>query len=392
MNPVTPLIFSIFFRFAIFSSLPTPPDYPHVFRMEPLRIRTAPEQLAEYLKQGIRAGRWTDRMPGEDWMMTHLQVGRDTVRVAWTLLEKEGVLVSEGQGKRRRIVMAADALPRRALRVRILSFEKQDRGEVDVSSLLAGLLEAGFQAEFSEKSLKDLGMQVGRVARYVKENPADAWIVCAASREVLEWFAEQPVPALALYGSHQGVSLASAFVVMVSGQTAAVQRLIDLGHKQIVMVTREERRKPQLSRPEQLFIQQLESAGITTGDYNLPDWEESREGLERLLNELFRYSPPTALYFQEVQLYIAARVYLSDRGIVPPKDVSLVVADPHPAFAWNNPVPSHIQWDYRPVVRRVVRWARNVAEGKEDTRKFGTEAKFVEGGTIGAVPGMVGRR
>jgi DNA-binding transcriptional regulator YhcF (GntR family) len=359
--------------------------------MEPLRIRTAPEQLAEYLKKGIRAGRWTDRMPGEDWMMTHLQVGRDTVRVAWTLLEKEGVLVSEGQGKRRRIVMGADALPLRALRVRILSFEKQDRGEVDISSLLAGLLEAGFHAEFSEKSLKELGMQVGRVARYVKQNPADAWIVCAASREVLEWFAEQPVPALALYGSHQGLPLASAFVVMVSGQIEAVQRLIDLGHKRIVMVTREERRKPQLSRPEQLFIQHLESAGITTGDYNLPDWEESREGLESLLNELFRFSPPTALYFQEVQLYIAARLYLSDRGIVPPRDVSLVVADPYPGFSWNNPVPSHIQWDYRPVVRRVVRWARNLEEGKEDGRKFGTEAKFVEGGTIGPVPGLVGR-
>jgi DNA-binding LacI/PurR family transcriptional regulator len=149
------------------------------------------------------------------------------------------------------------------------------------------------------------------------------------------------------------------------------------------MLAREERRKPQLSRPEKAFIDELEAAGITTGDYNLPDWEESREGLSRLLNELFRFSPPTALIFQEAQLYIATRSHLADRGIVAPRDVSLVVADSDPSFAWCNPIPSHIRWDYRPVVRHVVWWAKNVAQGKEDRRKIGTESEFVEGGTIG---------
>lgn len=140
-----------------------------------------------------------------------------------------------------------------------------------------------------------------------------------------------------------------------------------------------------MSRPEQLFIEQLEAAGITTGEYNLPDWEESREGLGRLLNELFRFSPPTALFFQEAQLCIAARLHLADRGIVAPRDVSLVVSESDPSFAWCDPIPSHIQWDYRPVVRRIVRWAKNVAQGKDDRLKSGTESKFVEGGTIGPV-------
>jgi DNA-binding LacI/PurR family transcriptional regulator len=152
------------------------------------------------------------------------------------------------------------------------------------------------------------------------------------------------------------------------------------------MLAREERRKPHLSRPEQVFIDQLEAAGITTGDYNLPDWEESREGLRRLVDELFRFSPPTAMMFQEAQLYMAVKSHLADRGIISPRNISLIVADDDPCFAWCHPIPSQIRWDYRQVVRRIVRWARNAAAGKDDRQKTGIDSEFVEGGTIGPAP------
>ena len=355
--------------------------------MKSLRIRTAPEQLADHLKEEIRAGRWTERMPGESWLLTHLHVGRETVRAAMVLLEREGVIVSEGQGKRRRIVMSRDASAAKVIRLRILPYETQAREDADNTSLLALLLGAGIDAGFADKSLKDLGMDVDRVARYVRKNPADAWVVSAASREVLEWFAGQATPAMAMYGRHKGLPIAAAYPIMIPGMLAAVRRLIELGHKRIVMITRGERRKPKVSRPEQAFLDELEAAGIKTGDYNLPDWKETPEGLRQLLGELFRLSPPTALIFQEAALFVAARLYLADRGISAPRDVSMVVTDHDASFAWSDPTPSHIHWDYRPVVRRVVRWARNVAQGKDDHLKSGKESKFVEGGTIGPVPG-----
>jgi DNA-binding transcriptional regulator YhcF (GntR family) len=348
-------------------------------------IRSASEQLTDFLREQILSRKWTETMPGESWMVTQLQVGRETVRAAMMQLEAEGILAPCGQGKRRQIVISRDAFTTRKIRVRIFLYEKQDRGCIDISSLLAELLAAGMDADFAGKSLKELGMQVNRVALYVKRNPADAWIVCAASREVIEWFSEQATPAIAMYGRHGGLPIAAAYPIMIPGQTAAVRRLVELGHKRIVMLAREERRKPNLSRPEQAFIDDLEAAGITTGDYNLPDWEESREGLSRLIDELLRLSPPTALIFQEAQVYIAVRSHLSDRGIVAPRDISMVVADDDPSFEWCNPIPSHIRWDYRPVVRLVVRWVKKVAQGKADRRKSGTESEFVEGGTIGPV-------
>ena len=65
-----------------------------------------------------------------------------------------------------------------------------------------------------------------------------------------------------MYGRHDGLPIAAAFPIMIPGQTVAVQRLIELGHKRIVMLAREERRKPQLSRTEQTIIDQLEAATI----------------------------------------------------------------------------------------------------------------------------------
>ena len=68
-----------------------------------------------------------------------------------------------------------------------------------------------------------------------------------------------------------------------------------------------------------------------------------------------------------------------------PEDLSLVCDDPSTAFEWSRPTVAHINWDSLPVVRRVVRWAANVSQGKTDLRQTLTKAEFISGGTIGPV-------
>ncbi len=104
--------------------------------------------------------------------------------------------------------------------------------------LLARLQGAGFAASFSNKSLKDLGMDSGRVARLVATQPADAWVVSAGSRDVLEWFSEQPVPAIAMLGRFSGLPIAAACQSKSPAILAAVRKLVSLGHRRIVMLGR----------------------------------------------------------------------------------------------------------------------------------------------------------
>jgi hypothetical protein len=57
----------------------------------------------------------------------------------------------------------------------------------------------------------ELGMRVSRIAKVVERIDAGAWIILAGSREVLEWFADRPVPTFALFGRLNSKSKCNGF-------------------------------------------------------------------------------------------------------------------------------------------------------------------------------------
>jgi DNA-binding LacI/PurR family transcriptional regulator len=248
------------------------------------------------------------------------------------------------------------------------------------------LQNAGHEVGFATKTMWDLGMNLKRIAHFVEATEADAWVVMAGPRDVLSWFAVQPKPAFALFGRLISVPIAGTGPHKSPAIAAAVQRLADLGHRRIVMLTREERRKPQPGRVERTFLDELRRQGIPTSSYNLPDWEDDSEGLQSSLSSLLKTTPPTALIISTVDLYTATLQFLSHRGIRVPQDVSLICSDPHPYAAWCNPTFSHISYDSGSWFRNILRWLKNVSRGKEDRRQSFTKAKFVDGGTVGKPP------
>jgi hypothetical protein len=54
---------------------------------------------------------------------------------------------------------------------------------------------------------------------------------------------------------------------------------------------------------------------IVSGPFNLPDWEETPECLQRLLVACFQVTPPTALLVDEAYLFHAAKHHLAAQGI-----------------------------------------------------------------------------
>jgi DNA-binding LacI/PurR family transcriptional regulator len=137
---------------------------------------------------------------------------------------------------------------------------------------------------------------------------------------------------------------------------------------------------------ERVFLADLEARGIPTGAYNLPDWGKGMKDFHRGLDVIFQHTPPTALLLSGMHLFIATQQHLALRGIVAPRDVSMICLDPDPVFAWCDPSVAHIDYDIKPWVRRMVKWTDNVAKGRDDRCGASTPARFVEGGTIGPVP------
>jgi len=348
----------------------------------PLRLLSHAEQLADYLRSELLRGRWSGGMPGILSLEAELRVNRNTMHAAMRLLEKEGLLVSGGRGRPRRIVLPEDFAPP-SLRVAILLYEDVDQMTHYMVELRHAIQEAGHSAEFARKTLRDLGMDVKRVANFVNKNGADAWVIVSGSREVLEWFAGQTKPAFAFFGRRRYVNLASTGPEKSEAYLAAVRRLAGLGHRRIVMLVREERRKPKPGTLEQVFLDELQTLGISSGSYNLPDWEENPKSFHQCIDALFKHTPPSALIIDEVPFFFAAQHHLAQLGIVAPRDISMICLDSDPGFPWFQPPISHVAWKPGPMVRRAVDWTNNVARGRDDRDKTQFKAWFVEGGTIG---------
>ncbi len=341
------------------------------------------DQVAAHLRAEILRGRWSDSMPGKHRLATELGVNNKTVEGALRQLERTGLLIPQGAG-RTRLIRARASHTVRPLRIAFLLHEHGDDRKVEYHiELRHALEEAGHIPVIAAQSLTETRFDPRRVASLVRRTRADAWIICAGSRSVLEWFSAQPVPAFALFGHRAGLPIAAAGPDKPPALADATRSLISLGHQRIVLLCRKARRLPAPGTSETAFRNVLLEKQIAAGDYNLPDWEETPAGFQQCLDALFRVTPPTALIVDEAQWFIAAMQFLLRRGIRVPRDVSLICTDDAPAFACCEPPVACIAWDRRPVIRRIVQWASSISRGKSDLRQTLTLARFHPGGTIG---------
>ena len=329
--------------------------------MRPVQRVSLPERVAAHLRDGIQQGQWGDPFPGEQLLAKDLDVSRHTVRRALQILEKEGVVEGRGHGRSRGISAAGAAMAfQRPLRVAVLRAETGITDNPQACLMLAEIMHsldaAGYAAFYCRKSQMELNDSVPRMTHQLTAAGADAWVIEGGSRPLLEWCAVQETPCLALYGRTAGLSLARTGPDCVQGYRDATRQLITLGHRRIVLVVREGFREPPLGGCELAFVEELKAHGIPTGPYNLPDWEETSEGFHRLMESLFKSTPPTALIIDEVCWFIAALGFLVRHGIRVPEDVSLVSGDCEPFLDMCDPGFAHMRWDYRLIVRRVVRW------------------------------------
>ncbi len=324
-------------------------------------------------------------MPGRDVLLAELGVSGKTVELALVQLEKEGILISQGTGKRRQIVPLKKAATQ-TLRVAILNYDPSGDDEPMTISLLQRLATRGHNIFIAEKTLIELGKEPKRVASFVAKTKADAWIVLAANKEVLQWFASQPIPTLAIYGWSVGVPIAAAKVEYEAPLVELVRSLIEAGHRRIVFLANRGQNEGTPGSLWQKVFHEMQNHGIQTGPYNLPAWEDTADGFHELLDSLFRLTPPTALVVEEMPHLFAVQQFCAERGIRVPRDLSLVCLNPSPDLFYCKPAVTHFWWDRESLVKRIVRWVDNVASGKNDRHHTITKVELVEGGTIGPAP------
>jgi DNA-binding LacI/PurR family transcriptional regulator len=355
--------------------------------MSILRILSSSEQVAAHLRGELEKRVWSGMMPGGDQLARELGVGANTMEAAFKQLEEEGWL--ENQGRRRgRKINLKDRLPGSdRMRISILLSKSSDRHQAYMLELVNALEDEGHSAKFASKTQEDLKGCFKHIARFVEETTADAWIVNSSTQDILQWFADSDHPCFAFAGRANRVKIPSIAPDKITPLRICLRRLVGLGHRRIAMLCRPIRRKPEPGLFERAFLGEMETLGIQTGKYNLPDWEEDIGDFHRMLDSLFATTPPTVLFIDEAPFVTATLQFAMRRGLDVPKDFSLICTDSDPSFAWCKPSIAHISWQSRPIVKRIVQWSDSIARGKKDQQKGFSKAEFIEGGTIGPAPG-----
>ncbi len=361
--------------------------------MKPMPRLSVIEQTANHLRQGICEIRWGGRFPGVPAITRECEVSANVARAAVRLLEAEGWLEPAGHGRRRRIASAKEGSPtNRVLRVGILlrdALPGLDPGFHDALLQIVHLLEeSGHAAFFAPKTQIELSNSLPRMKHMVEDLPADAWVVIDGTKALLAWFAGSKTPTLAIGGQIGDLAVSSVGPVMAAASQMAMQRLIALGHRRIVMICSRNERSGAV-RPDHSVgaaLAELAGCGVKISSYNLPEWDETPAGLQSLLQSLFRITPPTALMIMRPTWATGVLSFLADRGLRVPKQVSILGYGLEALNPWHLPALAHLRAEDLPVVRRTVRWVRQVARGSVIPRKFEYPGTFVDGPSLGPAP------
>lgn len=357
--------------------------------MNSLARRSDIEKCADKIRNQIQTNRWDSKLPNVVKLADELKVSQLIIRSAVEILDNEGIVKLANDGYSRDIVALPQPIQKK-FRIVILMSEPAKDQVANFQQLLLALQhqleDEGFVPVLNDEMLAYAEKDVSRMASVVEWLPADAYIIISAKREISEWFASYSKPCLGIFGHGGGLPIARVGSNKSVAMSEALEYLIGLGHKRIVLLNRGQRRIPRFGKMERTFIGGLEAQGIETSDYNMPDWEETSEGFYQMLEKMFKNDPPTAILTDEMIMWTAAQQFLAQKKILVPQEVSMISLDDDPLFRWCIPAVSRFKWEGAPIVAHTLRWAESVQKGEVDIEQTFFPAKFVIGGTIAPPP------
>ena len=219
-----------------------------------------------------------------------------------------------------------------------------------------------------------------RWQRLLKVSNANALVVIAGHRPILEWACMCDVPALALGGD--AADLPIPLVTHDASQMIeeALGQLFLTGHRDICLpigvrtpgfIEKSENAIVGcFKRYEIPFIPRLH---FPKWHANTPDaWEE---GLEWRLTT----QRPDALVLLGNRPFHTVQGVIMRRGWSVPKDLSIVVISDQSELRWFRPKPACFAFDTEMLARSVAQWLKNPASNKRFPR---AKARWIEGGTI----------
>lgn len=361
--------------------------------MEHLPKRTSlVHETAATLREWINSGVLQEELPGELQLKARLGVGRDTLRLALTLLTKEGWVSPATKGRQRRVQIGHPALEKNSvnslLPVTFLSpFPVAHRVTLlELEELQTGLAEQGRSLRFLSPDIFDLKHPERQLDRMVREHPSAAWILYVVGERIQRWFDQQGIPTFLFGSPFPNVNLPFVVTDWEAAAFHAGIQLVREGHRTIGILEFHERFPGLLA--EERGVERALATATPKGRLILFKDDRSPESVARCLESAFNLKDrPTALVLTRAAQFLTCFSWLAPRGIRVPGDISIVSLADDSWFEEFHPPVSFYQSDAKVVGRHIAqRVLELVATGQVTKKSIRFPIDYVPGATIGPAP------
>jgi len=352
-----------------------------------LQVRATSSQIADFLKEQVRAGLWGDRLPSERSFSEQLGISRRSLRGALAELQREGLIVERSQ-------LGTKIAPRRA-RKRIHQISvgvvvpKSSRDILGSALFFLDEMRKFFEA-------RQINMQIHR-ARYlpgdavatdfektIRENAHACWILVSPMAPMQRWCKQNGVRAMVVgIGDHDFPSISVDYHALCRH---AAGEMLRLGHRRLAIIL------PNNEKIEDVqsclgFQAGLESSShsdvLITREYH----DQTTRGVCLLADRLLRRNQgPTAWLVCRQGHFVTMLTYLLHRGIKIPSQISLVSRNTDVFADDIVPSPSRYVINDKSYARKCARLALKVIDGHASEEEVvSIMPDFLPGETLGLI-------
>ncbi|HRI82309.1 MAG TPA: LacI family DNA-binding transcriptional regulator, partial [Opitutaceae bacterium] len=344
-------------------------------------------ETTKAIQSGIAEGIWQDRLPGERVLSQQLHVSRPTLRAAFELLEKQGLLtVSRGK---RRIITGRPPAPDRAKPkvLGIIATQRMDRiANIPfqmIMELRYHLSQDGFESEVFVCPQGDFRKHQRKLEAFIREHSIFCCILMLSSEELQRWFVQKGMPAFVLGSPHPAVELPSLDLDYHAASHHAAGLLLARGHRHLALLRLESDVAGDRTS-EAGFVAGVQESAHTGAQCAVVRHNGASIDICRKLDRLFaRATPPTGLFvFKPLDMLIAL-THLLRRGLAIPGRLSLIARDSDYSFDCLHPTVAHYDFPREVFTQRLTRLMLQLVEnGALPARRTLLMPHFVPGGTL----------
>ncbi len=325
-------------------------------------------------------------LPGEMELARELQVGRNTIRAAMVVLEKEG-LVRTVSGRRREVLGQVRRARPKQEKVAVLVLPAPWHS-LPPSTLLwmdalrLRLLGAGWQLQLVVEAAAFRRAPATALESLVSRYPSAVWVLYRSTAAMQRWFEKHEVSTVIAGSCHAGVNLPQMDTDFRATSRHASARLLGLGHRRLAVLAPA---APLAGDEESLLGFREGAEGASLQVLSVTDSKTSV--LQALRSILAASERPTAIFTLEARHAATALTFLVGQGVTIPGQMSLLSRDHDPLLEHLVPEPARYERQPEAFAKKLAHLVTSSGGGVplKETKHLIMPA-FMRGETLGRAP------